>query len=156
MQGLQAVRTPLHGICTGSPSHARFGDLAWPAMRRDLLYLGAIVLNVALLIQFEYPFALAALGPAVVVCRGSLRPLWTAPLALIAAAVVGPLVLEVLGADCPMPGMDYLNQCNARAGVAMMLLFGGLIGVQLAVLAALSALLLRAAAEAVGRWVRIS
>lgn len=125
-------------------------------MRRDLLYLGTIIANVALLVELEYSFLLAAAGPALVVSRGSLRPLLTTPLALVVIAVVGPLVLSVLGADCPMPGMDYLDQCNARAGVAMMLLFGGLIGVQVAVLAAVYALLLRAAVGAIRRAARIS
>lgn len=120
-------------------------------MRRDLLYLGALVANVALMLQFESPHLLAAVGPALLVVRGPLRPLWTAPLVLIVLTVAGPLVLAALGADCPVPGMDYLDQCNARATASMLFLFGGLIGLQVAVIATVYALLIRVAAELVRR-----
>ena len=44
--------------------------------------------------------------------------------------------------------MDYLNQCNGLATAAMVFLFGGVIVVQVAVVAAVYALLIRAAGAA--------
>ncbi|MDA0169414.1 hypothetical protein OJ998_09985 [Solirubrobacter taibaiensis] len=117
-------------------------------MRRDLLYLIALVVGVALMFQFQYAVLLVAVGPAWLLRRGSLRPLWTAPLAAVVLAVAVPLALELLGADCPVEGMDYLNQCNGLATAAMLFLFGGLIVVQIAVVAAVYALIFRAAGAA--------
>jgi len=118
------------------------------AMRCDLLYLIALVAGVAMMFRFEYAVLLVALGPAWLLRRGSLRPMWTAPLAAVVFAVTVPLALEVLGADCPVEGMDYLNQCNGLATASMVFLFGGLIVVQIAVVAAVYALIIRAAGAA--------
>ena len=74
--------------------------------------------------------------------------MWTAPLAAVVLAVTVPLALEVLGADCPVEGMDYLNQCNGLATASMVFLFGGLIVAQIAVVAAVYALIIRAAGAA--------
>ena len=117
-------------------------------MRRDLLYLVALVASAALVLQFEYGALVTAIGPAWLLRRGSLRPLWTAPLAAAVLAATVPLALDVLGADCPVEGMDYLNQCNGLATAAMVFLFGGVIVVQVAVVAAVYALLIRAAGAA--------
>ena len=117
-------------------------------MRRDLLYLMALVVGVALVFQFESAVLLVAIGPAWLLRQGSLRPMWTAPLAAVVFAVTVPLALEVLGADCPVGGMDYLNQCNGLATASMVFLFGGLIVVQIAVVAAVYALIIRAVGAA--------
>lgn len=118
------------------------------AMRRDLLYLIALVAGVAVMFQFRYAVLLVALGPAWLLRRGPLRAMWTAPLAAVLLAVTVPLGLEVLGADCPVEGMDYLDQCNGLATASMVFLFGGLIVVQIAVVAAVYALIIRAAGAA--------
>jgi hypothetical protein len=123
-------------------------------MRRDLLYLGAVTVNAALMVEFGYALLLAAAGPAWLVRRGSLRPLWTAPLALIALAVVMPLLLDLFGADCPVEGMDYLDQCNGLAQVAMVFLYGGVIAVQVAIAAAVGTIPIRAGRVAFDRYDR--
>jgi hypothetical protein len=120
-------------------------------MRRDLLYLGAVIVNAALMFTFGYPLLLTALGPAWMLRRGSLRPLWTAPLAVIALAVLVPMLLDVLGADCPVEGMDYLDQCNGLATVAMLFLFGGSVALQVSVVAAVGVGLIRAGFFVLGR-----
>jgi hypothetical protein len=56
-------------------------------VRRDLLYLASVVANAALMVWFGDALLLASLGPAWLLRRGSLRPVWTTPLALIALEV---------------------------------------------------------------------
>jgi hypothetical protein len=120
-------------------------------VRRDLLYLGAVLVNAGLVVQVGYALLLAAIGPAWVLRRGSLRPIWTAPLAVIALAVFIPLLLDALGADCPIEGMDYLDQCNVLATVALWFLFGGVIALQVSAAAAVCAMFIRAARAVLGR-----
>jgi hypothetical protein len=114
-------------------------------MRRDLLYLGAVIVNVALMVELGYPLVLTAIGPAWVLRRGSLRPLWTGPLAVIALAVLVPMLLDALGADCPVQGMDYLDQCNGLATAGLFVLYGGMIALEVSAVAAVCVLLIRAA-----------
>jgi hypothetical protein len=114
-------------------------------VRRDLLYLGAVIANTALMVLFGSALLLAAIGPAWLLRRGSLRPLGTAPLGLIGLAIVVPLALTALGADCPVEGMDYLDQCNGRAQVGMLFLFGGVIALPVSAVAAVYAMLIRGA-----------
>src|SRR5215217_5181560 len=99
-------------------------------MRRDLLYLGAVTVNAVPMFELGYALLLTAVGPAWLLRCGSLRPLCTAPLILIALAIGTPLLLGVFGADCPVEGMDYLDQCNGLAQVAMVFLYRGLIALQ--------------------------
>jgi hypothetical protein len=113
-------------------------------VRRDLVYLGALTVNAVLMFELGYALLLAAVGPAWVLRRGSLRPLWTAPLILIALAIGTPLLLGVFGADCPVEGIDYLDQCTGLAQVAMVFLYGGVIALQVSVAAAVGVMLIRA------------
>jgi hypothetical protein len=53
------------------------------------------------------------------------------------------LLLDALGADCPTEGMDYLDQCNGLATVAMLFLYGGVIALQVCAAAAICAMLIR-------------
>jgi hypothetical protein len=53
-----------------------------------------------------------------------------------------PLLLGVLGADCPVEGMDYLDQCNGPAQVAMVFLYGGVIALQVSVVASVGTTLI--------------
>jgi hypothetical protein len=107
------------------------------------MYLGALIVNAVLMVQLGYALLLAAIGPAWVLRRGSPRPLWTAPLAVIALAVFVPLILGSLGANCPIEGMDHLDQCNARATAAMLFLYGGVLVLQVSAAAAVYAMLVR-------------
>ena len=102
----------MHDISTDASDPTAYGG----AVRRDLLYLGAMIVNTALVITFGLddveggPFILfylaAALGPAWLLRRGSLRPVLTAPLMLVVLIIGMPLVFDLLGADCPQEGMD--------------------------------------------------
>ena len=107
------------------------------------MYLGSLIISAVLMVQFGYGLLLAVIGPAWMLRRGSPRPLWTAPLAVIAVAVIGPLILGWLGASCPMAGMDYLGQCDARATVAIYFLYGGVLVLQASAVAAICAVLFR-------------
>ena len=120
-------------------------------MRRDLIYLSAVTINAVLMFQLGYALLLAAIGPAWMLRHGSLRPLWTARLVFIALAVGMPLMLGVLGADCPIEGMDYLDQCNGLAQVAMVFLYGGVVAQQVSVVASFGTTLIRAGRVALSR-----
>jgi hypothetical protein len=113
-------------------------------MRRDLLYLGAVIALAALLLRFGTGVLLGVIVPAWFARRGPLRPLWTAPLALIAVALVVPYAFTAFGADCPVEGVDNMDQCNTLAGAGIVLLYGGFIAVMVAAFTAVVALALRA------------
>jgi hypothetical protein len=69
-------------------------------------------------------------------------------------AVVVPVLLDVLGGECPREGMDYLGECNALASAGLLVFFGGVITLQVAVVAAVCAVLLRAGWVIMTRHVR--
>jgi hypothetical protein len=118
-------------------------------MRRDPGYLAALIASVAAMLELKSWMVLpAALGPAWILGRGSVRPMWTAPLAVVGLAVLTSLLLDMLGAECPREGMDYLGECNGVASAGMLVFYGGVIALQVAAVATVGALLLRA-----GRWV---
>jgi hypothetical protein len=125
-------------------------------VRRDLLYLAALIANTAAVFFVgwgEPTFLLAAIGPALVLRKGSFRPAFTAPALVLAPTIAVPLLLSALGADCPSEGMDYINECNARAQVAMGFLFGGILTLAVSVPALLLGLCLRAATRSLS-WSR--
>ena len=123
-------------------------------VRRDLLYLAALIGNTAAVffIGWDAPTVLlAAIGPALVLRKGSFRPAFTAPAMVLALTVAVPLVLSALGANCPYEGMDYIGECNARAQVAMVFLFGGILTLAVCVPALVLGLFLRAATRSLSR-----
>jgi hypothetical protein len=67
-------------------------------VRRDLLYLAALVAIAALMFQLGTGVLVAVIIPAWFLRRGSLRPLRTAPLAVIAlvASAVATLFVMVM------------------------------------------------------------
>ena len=113
-------------------------------MRRDSIYLGALVAVAASIVEFGFVSMLAVIGPAWALRHGPLRPVWTAPLVVGAVAVVGPVLLDVLGGECPREGMDHLGECNALASAGLLVFSGGVITLQVAVLAAVCAVMFRA------------
>lgn len=122
-------------------------------MRRDLAYLGALLVTPAAMIVFEFWLLVAAaVGLAWMLCRGPLRPMWTAPAAVVGLACLVLVPLSAAGVECPREGMDNMGQCGGLATAGIFVFFGALIALQLAAIVTLGALLLRAARGVRARW----
>jgi hypothetical protein len=119
------------------------------SVRRDALYLAALVGTVPVTVA-EFWLVLPAAGVVAWVLRGgAIRPLWTAPLALVVLGVVSLVLFSVLGAECPRQGMDYLGECNGLGTAGVYVFYGGQIALQVAVITTVAAMLFRA-----GRYMR--
>ena len=67
---------------------------------------------------------LGTIGGGLVVCLRDPSPqravtVAVAPFVVIVAAIAWTAGFAALGADCPRSGIDYLDQCNTRATLAM-------------------------------------
>src|SRR3954468_3639087 len=104
-------------------------------MRRDLVYLIGLIANAyAAFYLFDFwetpsgwcAITIGAALPPVAYLRGTIRPALIAPPVIIALWWTLPFGFEALGAECPIEGMDYLEQCNDLAEAAMVVTYGGL------------------------------